>query len=860
MIKACEACHLKIRKHTDEIFSWPHRIPTVIDLTDEEQKVLTSGGPSALDECLHLKKHFAFPALDITEARIINKKINIVKKDSANLAIVYPANAQFLQTFSKKLASLFNTLTDLEVHSFPDDTFDLSHSPADNLLVLGGAHNNRILDAMSYQNLNYSDLKFPGEGGIMLNTVHGFPKAGKNIIAITCDSEGQDEVLKIIAHAVTREEDGTFTLTGINKSRPGKKLAAQLGTSENILSDMIQRPPLLQRGVTLTPDLSLFGTQINALFDSGGPDKNLDNGHSTIPYMIRIFHAYKISGDTKLLKIYKQTMLGLMDYYLNIPNGASILSDYDFYLGNLICTWWLAESEAIFSNAERLVITNFLLASTRQIYMYKAAFWPSEDNKLRHNHETFPALSLFRAAKYFDTFYDIPDTKKWFKEAEKVFSGPVGHVCKHKENSNSYLWMVPAHKLIYDVASGKMETIHNKIALKTAQTAVVSVDNFGYATDYGDTGCPIRCGMSMIPFLDMVAGAFNDGTLAWVTKHMRKMIPNSSMDIFPHPGWGVCGQHKQIEGGQPKCGELEFLKLEKHILETHDPKMLGLNILDKIGYRSGWEKESQYLFFEPSAIGSHTHHDMNGIIRYNHHGRLWIVDNGYGKVSGVKNCAQAWSSRQVGPEDHNVVIFKDKAGNPTIPPPFGVSTKIDDSEHFAAFQNKISNINGSDWLRTIVIHKDSYLLVIDQITVGGSPAEIECQFNVLGELTQPDQPWVLSQDGVKLFVQSAGAGETSHSSYINADWEAALTPNVYPYAQLPVKKLLRKIKTPENGKTITCVTLFEASAEGQPKYKLEYEEHRINIQGPHPKNYRVTGENKKQALQTTSNTLEIILS
>lgn len=151
--------------------------------------------------------------------------------------------------------------------------------------------------------------------------------------------------------------------------------------------------------------------------------------------------------------------------------------------------------------------------------------------------------------------------------------------------------------------------------MKTAQAALISVDNFGYATDYGNDGCPIRNGGSIIILFDLFASEFEDETLSWTAEHMRAALPNSSSTHFPHPGWGGCASHRDLKQKRTNCGDLELLELDGHILKKHAPEMIGMNILDKIGYRGGWEKESQFLFFEPYAAGSHTHLDMNAVLR-----------------------------------------------------------------------------------------------------------------------------------------------------------------------------------------------------------------------------------------------------
>src|SRR5690606_19624342 len=80
---------------------------------------------------------------------------------------------------------------------------------------------------------------------------------------------------------------------------------------------------------------------------------------------------------------------------------------------------------------------------------------------------------------------------------------------------------------------------------------------------------------------------------------------------------------------------------------------------DKLAFRTGWKEDDQYLLYE--GLGnksvSHSHLEINGIVRLNHLGRHWLVSNGYGRRRGLKNVSQSFSTRVRGPFDHNMLVF-----------------------------------------------------------------------------------------------------------------------------------------------------------------------------------------------------------
>jgi hypothetical protein len=67
---------------------------------------------------------------------------------------------------------------------------------------------------------------------------------------------------------------------------------------------------------------------------------------------------------------------------------------------------------------------------------------------------------------------------------------------------------------------------------------------------------------------------------------------------------------------------------------------------DKLVFRTGWSDDDHYILLE--GVGnqkiSHSHNELNGITRLNHLGGHWIVSNGYGRLAGLTNVAESFST------------------------------------------------------------------------------------------------------------------------------------------------------------------------------------------------------------------------
>ena len=113
---------------------------------------------------------------------------------------------------------------------------------------------------------------------------------------------------------------------------------------------------------------------------------------------------------------------------------------------------------------------------------------------MRHNHETFPALTLHFAGRYFRDYYGVPQADEWLAIARECFRGPIERHFKFRENANMYQWLVPTHLLIYSRAAGRDRFVKSGNLARIAENIVITTDNFGYPCDFGDAGSPIAGG------------------------------------------------------------------------------------------------------------------------------------------------------------------------------------------------------------------------------------------------------------------------------------------------------------------------------------------------------------------------------
>ena len=774
LTEICMERHWHLRKQTAALPIWTERADTVVDLTAAEQELLEQHGAAALDEKLRCQGEFAFPALDLPAPRPLVRE---VKLDEALLVV--PENDPFHRRMAAALSSTvaggIACCTDREAK--PE-----CKKP---LLLLGNSNTNRLIRELAARQLAFANGLVPGRGGWMIQTV-----AGGSQLVLAADAESLPELLSHWRSCLVRREGGWF-LTRADHTAPGAACRERLGTAPELLRSIALHISRLGEAAATFDGMS---REIIRSFDSGGKAVNRDNGHPTIPNMIRMHWAYRYTGDRRFLRVFRDTLFGLVEYFLATPDGASYPSDYDFYLGNLINCWSDVEADELFSESDRLLIASFLLASCRLIDKYHRIYWPVRPELLRFNHETFPALSLEWAARYFETFTSSPEFTAWHEHAALVFFGMVERFGRQTENSSSYQWIVPSQKFVYDSLTSPERAAQRAGMREVVAGIRAATDPLGMSVPYGD-GEPVVATVAVFDLL-RAAAALNpaDPLPGTLLKRCFDGMGREPFLLLPQPGWGnLFAPDEPEEAEADGAGDWEVLPLAGHVRLRNEPGMPPEWLADKIAWRSGWDREAQYLLFEPYSCDAHAHFDMNSILAYTHHRRWGLVDNGYGKPSGVENMAEAYDRHETGPNCHNTLIFRDQEGNVLIPPPFAAVIARRRVGDCFLLETVLGNIGGWVWSRAVLLKRDGFLLVADRVrrTDEGSVSSIECQFNALGKTVKDGPEAVLEQQGIRTFLTLCGDGEFRSGEYRTAGYDAVLGGRFYPWAQGAIRQFSR---------------------------------------------------------------------
>ena len=805
------------RQHLEEE-GWTARKLTVVDLDEAQRAALEAEGAKGLKKALDVQGLWSFPALDI--AAPLPRTRDVLLADGGEpAATVVPGDADretaqaFVDAVAERLGVRLPLLADTEAGP---DLLGTGH-----VIVFGGAHENRLaMDlALRYQTF-FADAVVPGEGGWVATTHLGLDGSGHAVAQVAASEACRKEALAFLLEALSGDAN-QVVLRHMHRVSPGSDMREHFPGWERFASGLPRRLPRFEgRSVEAPQELVALSELIAKGLDSGGPEVNLYNA-APIDTAVACARYYQLSGDVRGLQLFRELLFRLVDYYLKTPEGASYPSDLDFRIGHLVLYYSRLEHDPAFSDDDRLILANLLLSCVRSAYEYTRKVWPIKPNATtRHNHETFPARSLMFAAEYFGR-YGVKDVADWREHADAIFSGGIWSRFKQKENANTYEQTAFEHAASYSAFTGRRLDLFGKGCLRqAAMRQVTATDNFFRPVDYGDTNLSMRNGVTdMLAIL--ASSQQEDPTLVWYVSEMFKREHHYlSSPIHGMPGIrSACG-----ETDTPSTRVWEHAPLDPRF---HVENCVGFPedlAFDKLAFRTGWGDDDHYLLFE--GVGnrriSHSHNDVNGIVRLNHLGRHWVVSNGYGRRAGVTNINTSFNTRVRGPEDHNMLVLKREGQVSEDLPPCSGLLQRGQSGDLAYATGVLVDYGGTDWFRTLLVLADRFVLVIDRVHVvrpGLEAAHIE--WNCPGSAVSGEAGYRLDQQGVFMDVSSASGwapeqGVTDQS----ADWQRTIESGAYPYASFPLTKLMFRMPDTAAGCSACLATLLAVTRAPGPAYHV----------------------------------------
>ena len=363
------------------------------------------------------------------------------------------------------------------------------HKNTDHLIALGDLNTNACLAELYHAYYVATDATYPGTGGYVVRTVCDPWGRDCDVLVLGgSDLAGVERATERLLHVIQIESGRVWVdrLIEVEMGQPFKDRCGQI--------DLACTPECRERMIQ--------GTYL--LLEQG-------QHRGATPNVAHAGMMYHLTGDERFAQLYLELFKIMYQDAVN-DTGEGPWSpwgfDADFQSVSMLQAWDLVEEAPVFSERDRLYITNHLIAYLGNNVQHAIDHRPEDAKSCRHNHYTFACLGLLFGARYFQSHYDYPDARTWLELADECFI-PQAEAFKANEDCNSYQWLTFSHMLRYAFVRPDPTFIENGKARLCLDLGIATMDNLGYQVPYGD--CRVYNGtFSEIAFYKTVAWALKD--------------------------------------------------------------------------------------------------------------------------------------------------------------------------------------------------------------------------------------------------------------------------------------------------------------------------------------------------------------
>lgn len=705
--------------------------------------------------------------LDIKQAHRLYPETPLVIGGKSEAMIVAPEDKDWQEVANGLAASIAKaTGATLPIKSSASVTND--DMTKITTILLGNVANNRALLYPYSHMMTFADGVFPGAGGYEIRTVSDPWGTQKNIVII-----------------------GATDLAGAK---------AGLAAFTKLLKDgadlTLPRTVQVQLGQTASRWNGLFDTSLDDAWMEGQKktaETCLQQGGHTglFSQMAGVGQNFAVTGRPEYARMFVWLAQRAYAYYLTKPDtyGGPWGMDSDFTAYQVLPAWDAVEECPELTDAERLEVATILFKWVSEACLPEGngAAATAAAGKTVSNHGTFAALGTFSAGEYFSRYYDSAEGKQWIKIGDTCFQN-LTNGSKVHEDCNGYQWLTNLHIIRYCLTKPDLTFFANGNARKTADYAILTMNNLGYQVPYGDTG-DWKCWFSELPVLRAAEWYYRDGRYQWAVNWKVKLTGRVALGEFD-PG-NTTTEPNNLVGTRAWPLDSKFYKAEGGTEVVPEAKAL-----DKIAFRASYDPTDMYLLLDGLNNGGHRHMDGNSIEQWTQNERVWIADADY-----IKSL----------PKYHNgVLILKD--GQSATIPPLAELEHVVDLPRFGGSTTTLRNYAGVDWHRNVLWIKGGMYIVVDQMTAK-EPGDYSFRaiWQTVGDVKINQNGLDIEQKGQ--FARFATTADAR--CLLEDDAETGKNWASYPFANKPVVRVFQAVynRKLEAGQSVNLFTVLHASGD-----------------------------------------------
>ncbi|OGG46758.1 MAG: hypothetical protein A3F84_18230 [Candidatus Handelsmanbacteria bacterium RIFCSPLOWO2_12_FULL_64_10] len=438
-----------------------------------------------------------------------------------------------------------------------------------------------------------------------------------------------------------------------------------------------------------------------------------------------------------------------------------------FWPWRFAMAWDLIEEGDVFSDGDRLRITNMVLQTARWVAdLGYFSMEGSPEGMIRQNHCTFAALSLNLCAGYLKKYYGIREFDGRLRDVERVFRGQATSSRSNDDAGFGYCWLVPRHILQYFLERGETDYMEKGFLRAMGDFAILTTDNRRDECTYGDVGTYARgFGWSRAYSVLLKAAWFHDdGRYRWAYDWLTAGKPTDTLD-----SWFDGAYHRRVTPVEPKdllgiaVARMDEGMYRWVLKNSYGPFAPREAAFDKMSFRKDFDPNGEYMLIEGSSTFAHGHEDGNSIARLTWDDRLWLADLHYIRKypkhhNGVFIIRDGVSTQvptlaEVDRGEPLIPLSNSSPGS-RIPALASLDLRADFAD--AGFtRTSVAPYAGARWGRNVAWKKGRFFLVIDEVTaLQSGDYHLQCFWRGLGDVRLDGEDMILSQGGVSFQVRS----------------------------------------------------------------------------------------------------------
>ncbi len=615
--------------------------------------------------CTLLLLAFTAPAAsaDILKLKNLYLDTILVEQSKSHAVIVAPPGERYSSDVALLLQRI-QKITGVAVPVYRDDAFPEELTKKYHVIVLGNMATNRFIEKLYRQWRVILDLKYPGAGGYVVRSLHNPFGTGRNVIFIGgSDDAGVAEAAKVFAGGL--QQGKTLKVGWLQKIRLGKGITPpMIGTylKEWKVQSWNDSRRMLSDGREVGyPPATYFGW--NPISIAGA--------------------LYYMTGQDEYLRTFKE--LAMPDpLNLPLPNRNSdaftdpanpLVKNYHYHAYLVDCIYDLIEESPLFSDKERLFITNKLLEHQKELESSNNFYFPNGDR-----HTLWHMLCIYTGSRYFSLYYPDPAWDLRLKSVRKSFNSMINNPTWGERDTLG--WVATSIQPLFEfflldgdgefVSSGTAKTFMK--ALELLMTGKEQDDN-----SYLDT--------LSISQLHQAAYLLKDARYIRMARQFGYDLDafRIGLSYWPLP---------ENSPSRPAdlVNTISTVPLAKFDWELSKTPVAQREAFQLLSYRSGLESSDDYFLLDGfEGLGRHPY-QLNTLLRLRMFGGKEVL-------SGDANDLAIWFNGMSGTQVARSVALK----------------QVLASEGFAFVHTEVPDMPASRWARRIVYLKGFGAVVVDRI-------------------------------------------------------------------------------------------------------------------------------------------------